>query len=459
MRVPLDRHAVRSLPDAASVERHDAAVFDLRARRDGAMAELPELEALRHHAASIKAHTLDHLERYLRLFERRALQAGAQVHWAAEARDHNRIVHELLARRGVSRVVKSKSMLTEDCGLNPYLEARGIDVVDSDLGERIVQLADERPSHLVVPAVHRRREEIGDLFHERMGIPAGESDPARLTEYARRDLRPRFLAAQAGLTGVNFAIAETGSLVLCTNEGNADLGMSLPPLHIACMGIEKIIPTLDDLAVFLRLLARSATGQPITAYTSLLTGPRPGAELHIVVVDDGRSRLLADSRHRGALACIRCGACLNTCPVYRHAGGHAWGRAVSGPIGSVLAPALGTDREARQLPLASTLCGSCTAVCPVRIDLHDQLLHWRSEVAPPSGLERLGLHLLAEVLRRPRLYRGLKTLACAAWPLLRRRWPGNPLGAWLRGRELPEWPRPSPQEPTSGPPRAPEPSP
>ncbi len=440
MSASLDARAARLLPDGEPLRRHDAAVFDLRRRRDQAVAALPDFEALRTHAQAIKAHTLDHLDTYLERFEAQAHSAGARVHWAEDGAAHNRIVHGLLAEREVVRVVKSKSMLTEECGLNPYLEARGVEVVDTDLGERIVQLGRELPSHIVVPAVHRSREQIGELFHAHMGTPSGESDPRRLTEFARRDLRPRFLSAQAGITGVNFAIAETGTIVICTNEGNADLGMSLPPLHIACMGIEKIIPTLGDLATFLRLLARSATGQPITAYTSLVTGPRRGGELHIVLVDNGRGRLLANADHRSALACIRCGACLNTCPVYRRAGGHAYAQAVAGPIGAVLAPALQPEIEARRLPLASTLCGSCSAVCPVRIDLHDQLLRWRRTQARPRGGERVLYRLAAAMLVRASLFRGVGWLVRFAWPLLARRWPGNPARAWLAGRELPEHP-------------------
>lgn len=435
---PIEIGARAALPDEERVERHDAAVYDLRARRDVAAAEVPDWEILREHAEKVKRHTLDHLATYLEAFEEAATKAGAVVHFAEDAAAFQETVGGLLKDRQVERVAKSKSMLTEECGLNEYLEAEGIRIVDTDLGERIVQLGNERPSHLIVPAVHRSREEIGELFHQRMGTPKGETDPERLTRAARRDLRGRFLSAQAGITGVNFAIAETGSVVVCTNEGNADLGMSLPPLHIACMGIEKVLPRLEDLPVFLRLLARSATGQPITAYTSVVTGPREGSELHIVLVDNGRSTLLANDRHRSALGCIRCGACLNTCPVYRRAGGHAYPGAVPGPIGSVLAPIRGG--EGNSLPHASSLCGSCTAVCPVRIDLHDQLLAWRREVSPPRGAEGVAARLAAFAFRHPRIYRLGGTLARLAWPVLGWRFPGNPLQGWLHGRALPPHP-------------------
>jgi L-lactate dehydrogenase complex protein LldF len=241
---------------------------------------------------------------------------------------------------------------------------------------------------------------------------------------------------------VNFAVAETGSIAICTNEGNADLGTSLPRLHIACLGIEKLVPTLADLAVFLRLLARSGTGQPLTAYTTLLTGPGPGQELHLVLVDNGRTRLLERDEHRATLGCIRCGACLNTCPVYRRAGGHAYGLAVPGPIGLVLAPALHGTPEAAGLAAASSLCGSCSHVCPVGIDLHDQLYAWRAE-APVSRRRALAFRLAAAVLARPRLYRWSGRLLRGAWPLLGRRWPGNPAGPWLASRALPVHPGPS----------------
>jgi L-lactate dehydrogenase complex protein LldF len=436
----LDARAGETLPDAASVARHDAAVWMLRAKRDAAVAQVPDFEALRTRAAAIKDHTLDHLDRHLERFEETARANGIVVHWAPDAAALHEIVEALLRERGVRRVVKSKSMLTEECGLNPFLEARGIEVVDTDLGERIVQLEGEPPSHIIVPAIHRTRAEVGALFHQHMGSPAGEDDPERLMAHARVDLRARFLAADAGITGVNFAVAETGSLVIVTNEGNADLGTALPPLHIACLGIEKLVPALDDVAVFLRLLARSATGQPLSVYTSFLSAPRDGGELHVVLVDNGRSALLASPSHRRALRCIRCGACLNTCPVYRRAGGHAYGVPVAGPIGSVLAPALTATADAKTLPFASSLCGSCTAVCPVRIDLHEQLLAWRRETnALPASL-RHGARVAAWVMARPRLYRAATRVLRRVWPLLGSRALGNPAAAWLAARELPAHP-------------------
>jgi L-lactate dehydrogenase complex protein LldF len=441
MSTSFDRRALATLPSRGELAQHDAAVFDLRRRRDAAAAEVPDWEALRERAAALKAHALDHLGELLVGFEAQARAAGAHVHWATDATALCRIVTELLAARGARRVVKSKSMLTEECGLNAHLEARGVEVVDSDLGERIVQLAKERPSHLIVPAIHKTRREIGALFHRHLGTPEGEDDPERLVRHARADLRRRFLAADAGISGANFAIAETGSLVLVTNEGNADLGTSLPALHIACLGIEKVIPALADLPVFLRLLARSATGQPISAYTTLLTGPREGGELHVVLVDNGRSALLAERTHRSALACIRCGACLNTCPVYRRAGGHAYGTVIPGPIGSVLAPTL--DAAGAELAHASSLCGSCTAVCPVKIDLHGQLLAWRGERRRPALAERMLTKGAALALRRPRLGGLARTALRTLWPILARRRARNPAAPWLAERELPPLPRQS----------------
>jgi len=440
MSAALDRRALELLPAGPRLVSHDAAVFALREKRDVAARAEPDFERLRDHAREAKAFALDHLDLNLERFEARATAAGACVHWAEDAPALNRIVHELLDARGARRVVKSKSMLTEECGLNPYLESRGVEVVDTDLGERIVQLGHEPPSHIIMPAIHRTREDIGALFARELDVPAGETDPARLTEAARRHLRGHFLGAEAAITGANFAVAESGTIVVVTNEGNADLGMSLPPLHIACLGIEKVIPGLADLAVLLRLLARSATGQPLSVYTSLVTGPRPGAELHVVLVDNGRTRLLADEHHRRALGCIRCGACLNTCPVYRRAGGHAYGFSIPGPIGAVLAPVLGGSAESRALPLASTLCGSCTAVCPVKIDLHEQLVSWRATDVPRGGFERAVARLSAGVLASPRLYRLAGRAARLLWPVLSRRWPGNPASPWLAARALPEHP-------------------
>ena len=434
--------AARFVADEGRAHWHDQALWWVRVRRDRAAAAVPEWEELRARAEAIKLHTLSRLADHLEAFERRATALGAIVHWARTADEHNRIVHGLLAERGVGHVVKSKSMLTEECQLNPYLRARGIEVVDTDLGERIVQLAGEAPSHIVLPAIHRRKEEIGTLFHQHLGTEAGAADPAYLTEAARRHLRAKLLAAQAGITGVNFAVDETGGLVVCTNEGNADLGTALPPLHVACMGLEKVVPRLADLGVFLRLLARSATGQPVTTYTTHFHGPRPGGELHVVIVDNGRTALLRSGPFGRSLACIRCGACMNTCPVFRRSGGHAYGWVVPGPIGSVLAPARDAAAHA-SLPFASSLCGSCTDVCPVRIDLHHQLLAWRRELAArglvPLG-KRLAMRGASLLLRSPTLYALAGTLTRWALRATPRAWLYPRINVWGRQRDLPEPP-------------------
>jgi L-lactate dehydrogenase complex protein LldF len=439
-------HPERAARFAADEDRahwHDGALWLVRQKRDHLAAALPEWEALRERAARIKAHTRARLADYLEQFEREATARGAQVHWARDAEEHNRIVHGILAARGITRLVKSKSMLTEECHLNGWLELQGIEVVDTDLGERIVQLAGEQPSHIVLPAIHKKKEEIGALFHRTLGTEAGATDPSYLAGAARRHLREKFLAAQAGLTGVNFAVAETGGVVVCTNEGNADMGTSFPPVHIACMGVEKVIPRLEDLGVFVRLLARSATGQPITTYTSHFHGPMAGGELHVVIVDNGRSRLLADEAFREALACIRCGACMNTCPVFRRSGGHSYGWTIPGPIGSVLAP--GRDPLAHaSLPFASSLCGSCDDVCPVKIPLHDQLLERRRWIVagrPPGSFgKRLAMRVAGLVLGSRVLYE----LAGRAGRFVLRRGPRRLLhgrwNAWARQRALPPAP-------------------
>jgi L-lactate dehydrogenase complex protein LldF len=434
--------AARFIADELRTDWHDGALWFVREKRDVAAAELPEWETLRTLASAIKEHTLSHLDDHLERFEASAVANGLHVHWARDADEHNRIVHGILAAAGVRRLVKSKSMLTEECGLNPYLESRGIDVVDTDLGERIVQLRGEAPSHIVLPAIHLRKEEVGETFHEHLGTPAGLADPTLLTAAAREHLRARFLTADAALTGVNFLVAETGGLVVCTNEGNADLGTALAPIHIASVGIEKVIPRAEDLGVFLRLLARSATGQAITVYTSHMHRPREGQQLHVVLVDNGRSRQLGREGFWSSLKCIRCGACMNTCPIYRRSGGHSYGSTVPGPIGSVLTPGLDLERYA-ELPFASTLCGSCTAVCPVKIDLDGQLFRWRQRVVEAgyvSGRKTLSMRAAALVLARPRLFRAAGALARAVLRVLPRPVARAVAGPWGKTRELPAAP-------------------
>ena len=424
--------------DAERTRWHDETLWFVRQKRDRAAQNLPEWETLRTWASQIKDHTLSRLDVYLSEFEQKALANGVKIHWAVDAADHNRIIHEIIRSNGISRMVKSKSMLTEECGLNEYLHEKGIEVIDTDLGERIVQLRHEPPSHIVLPAIHLKREDVSETFHEHLHTEKGNYDPQYLTEAARLHLRERFVAAELAITGVNFAIAETGGFVVCTNEGNADMGAHAARVHIACMGFEKIIPKVEHLGVFLRLLARSATGQPVTTYNSHFKQPLPGREMHIVIVDNGRSRQLGREDFRNSLKCIRCGACFNTCPVYRRSGGHSYHTAVSGPIGSILTPNLDMRKHA-DLPFASTLCGSCTNVCPVKIDIHDQLWKWRQVLAAEghvSASKRLSMKVAAFVLSRPGLYRtagriGRVVLKTVPW-LAENRW--NP---WSKARSLP----------------------
>jgi L-lactate dehydrogenase complex protein LldF len=393
--------------DEERVNWHDETLWWIRQKRDKSAHSIPEWEQLRETASQIKNNVLSDLSSYLVSFEEKALANGIIVHWAADAAEHNRIIHGILKENGIQQMVKSKSMLTEECHLNEYLEQQGLDVIDSDLGERIVQLAKEPPSHIVLPCIHKKKEEIGDLFHIHLGVPAGTSDPQVLTETARLHLRETFLTRRAALTGVNFAIAETGEFVVCTNEGNADMGAHLADVHIASMGIEKIIPERKHLGVFLRLLTRSATGQPITTYSSHFKKPREGQQMHIVIVDNGRTIQMGRADFRASLKCIRCGACMNTCPVYRRSGGHSYHNAISGPIGAILAPNLDMKKYA-DLPFASTLCGSCSNVCPVKIDIHQQLYKWRQVIVQEGyadNSKKLGMQLMTFTLSSPAVYR------------------------------------------------------
>ncbi|MEL7531115.1 MAG: LutB/LldF family L-lactate oxidation iron-sulfur protein [Bacteroidota bacterium] len=424
---------------------HDQALWFVRQKRDRQAVTVAEWEELRELGSQIKGHMLSNMDEYLLQFEANAQANGVIVHWAKDAAEHNKIVYDILQKHKVKRLVKSKSMLTEECHLNPFLERMGIEVVDTDLGERIVQLKDEPPSHIVMPAIHLKKEEIGELFHEKLGTEAGASDPQYLTEAARQHLRERFLQADAALTGVNFAIAETGGVVVCTNEGNADMGVHLPNLQIHCMGMEKLIPRFADLGVFTRLLARSGTGQPITTYTSHYHKPRPNCEMHIVILDNGRSNQLGRPDFRKSLQCIRCGACMNTCPVYRRSGGHSYGTTVPGPIGSILTPGIDLKKHA-SLPFASTLCGSCSDVCPVKIDIHTQLYKWRQIIAQEGHLprsKRWSMQMAAWVFARPKLYRWLGKRA--RWSL--RLFPSSlvygPWNTWGKSRDLPDAPKQS----------------
>lgn len=427
--------------DEKRVDWHDETLWFIRQKRDRLAHKLPEWEELREAASGIKNNVLSNLHDYLVQFETKASANGIIVHWAADAAEHNRIVHALLNQAGVTKMVKSKSMLTEECGLNEYLSAQGIEVVDSDLGELIVQLAEEQPSHIVLPCVHLKKEEIGEIFHKHLGTEKGVSDPQVLTEIARQYLRSIFLSRKVALTGVNFAIAETGEFVVCTNEGNADMGAHLADIHIASMGIEKILPLRKHLGIFLRLLTRSATGQPITTYSSHFSRPQPGKQLHIILVDNGRTVQLGRKDFRNSLKCIRCAACMNTCPVYRRSGGHSYHTAIAGPIGSILAPNLDMEKYA-DLPFASTLCGSCSNVCPVKIDIHEQLYKWRQVIVKKGyapAAKKAGMQAMTWTLSSPALYQ----IAGKAGRWIIKNFPAlisNKLNPWYKQREMPASP-------------------
>jgi L-lactate dehydrogenase complex protein LldF len=416
--------------------------------RARAIAELPNFEEIRAAAAAIRDRALANLDFYLEEFERNATARGAKVHWAADYAEANRIVCDIAREHGVAKAIKSKSMVSEECALNDALEAAGVEVVETDLGEYILQLAKEPPSHIVAPVVHKSKEAVSDLFADRHATPR-KTDITELTREAREILRPHFLSADMGISGANFYCAETGSTLIVTNEGNGRMVTTLPRVHVAITGIEKVVPTLEDLATLLRLLPRSATGQSITNYVSITTGARGADDLdgpehfHIVLVDGGRSRLLG-TELQPMLRCIRCGACMNHCPVYQSVGGHAYGWVYPGPMGSVLTPTYVGLENALDLPHAATLCNQCGVVCPVKIPLPDLLRTLREEQVE-RGLrplpERLALRGWAWLATRPALYAAAVRIGARVL-----KWMGGtdrlvhrlPLaGGWTDGRDMP----------------------
>ncbi len=437
--------ARRFLAAPAHLTFHDKRLWDLREKRDREARAIPQWEALREQASAIKEHALSNLAHYLEMFESHARARGIVVHWAEDAAAHNRIVSSLLRAAGATRLVKSKSMLTEECGLRDHLAREGVEVVETDLGERIQQLDGEDPSHVVVPAVHKLRSDVAAVFARTLGSDPANDDPAYLAERQRLSNRPLILDAAVGMTGANFLVAETGGVVVCTNEGNADLCMTVPRVHLVSAGIEKVIPRVADLGVFIRLLSRSALGSPITQYTTHVAGPRPGGEMHVVLVDNGRSARLASDEFWTSLKCIRCGACMNTCPVYRRSGGLSYGATYAGPIGLIVDPTIDRHRYSA-LPLASTLNGSCTAVCPVKIDIHGQILGWRRVMAATgetSAAKRAAMAAAASLLSRPAVWRTSVAAAHATLPHMPRFTVYNRLNVWGRGRELPAVPEQS----------------
>ena len=430
-------------------------------RRLAATKTVTDWEGLRTQARTIKDDVLLHLDQYLEEFVANAESRGAQFHWARDAAEANSIICNLAKERGARTIVKSKSMTTEETHLNVALEAANIQVVETDLGEYIIQLAEETPSHIIVPAIHKTKRQIAELFTEELGM-APTDDVDKLTRTAREQLRNRFAAADIGISGVNFGIAETGTIVILENEGNIRLTTSLPRVHIAVMGIEKILPRFADLDIFLKLLPRSGTGQRLTTYQSFITGTKTDKnaegpeELHVVMLDNGRSRMLAHPVTRQSLACIRCGACLNACPVYQQIGGHAYGSVYPGPIGAVITPQLMGLEKTQQLPYASSLCGACREVCPVKIDIPRLLLHLRSEIteksapnvtsANPRTGERLAFKVWQATMTRPwlyelsgklgRLFQGLVVKNGRIGVLKGPARLATPLTAWTSGRDL-----------------------
>ncbi|MCU1258943.1 MAG: iron-sulfur cluster binding protein [Bryobacterales bacterium] len=416
--------------------------------RKHAVAEerLPEYQELRSHANALKKHTIEHLDHYLEQLEANVQAHGGQVIWCRDAAEVSDFVLDLAKRRQARLIVKSKSMTTEEIDLNERLEHHGLEAVETDLGEYIIQLRGERPYHIVAPALHLTRYDVADIFQEKLGIP-NETVIEKQTMIARSVLREKFLAADIGITGANFLIADSGAVVLVENEGNARLTTTAPKIHIAVAGIEKIIPRAQDLGVFLKLLGRSATGQPLTVYTSFLSGARREGEIdgpdefYLVLLDNGRTKLLADPDKRESLYCIRCGACLNICPVYRKIGGHSFPWIYSGPIGAIITPQFLGIQHTPALPFASSLCGACAEVCPVKIDIPKVLLDLRAGVKEGPGkaksdwLERLGFHAFAWLMCHPKAYALMGRFSRLA-PLLNI----GPLRAWRSQRDLPAMP-------------------
>jgi len=434
-------------------EAYRSSTLRLFTHRLNSIGEVPGFERLRDMAREVKRHTIENLDYYLAQFADGVERNGGKVHWASTADQVCRVVAGIVRQSAAREVVKAKTMVGEEVELNHALEAEGIRAVETDMGEFIIQLAGERPAHIVAPAIHKTRQDVSDLFVEHLQAERTVV-PEELTAIARRALREMFQKAGVGVSGANFAVAETGTVVTVENEGNIRMCTTAPRVHIALVGIEKLIPRLADLGIFLRLLGRSGTGQKLTTYTSLLTGPRREGEdgpeeMHVVLVDNGRTKSLADPKMREMLYCIRCGACLNACPVYRKIGGHAYGWIYSGPIGALVTPELIGIGQARELPFASSLCGACREVCPVRINIPDLLLHLRSEAQqhapkPAESLlsERLMFQLWAWAMRHPFAYAlgsrlarwGQVLFARQGWI---RRIPAYPFSEWTRERDFP----------------------
>jgi len=439
---PVDqaKSAEAFLADTIHEDRLDKLLWMMRMRRDAAARLVPEWEELRTLASEIKEHTLTNLAKYLEQFEANAQANGVIVHWARDAHEHNQIVYDILAENQIETLIKSKSMVTEECELRPFLERRNIRVTETDLGERIQQLDGQPPGHIVGPSIHKTSKDVAVLFSQKYGSDSNNEDPAYLAGVMRDNTRPDILNATAGMTGANFVVAETGAVVVATNEGNADLSAHTPKLHICSVGIEKIIPTTESLAIFIRLLTRSATGEAITQYTSSFRGPRADATMHVILLDNGRAERLGMERFWHSLKCIRCAACMNTCPVYRRSGGLSYGATYMGPIGIIVMPTFDV-RKYSELPFASTLNGSCSNVCPVKIDIHEQIYGWR-EVMEEKGqiqtVKKQAMRVADKVLSNPTLYQISTTAVATALDVLPHFAIYNRLNAWGKHRDVPE---------------------
>ncbi|HEX4311161.1 MAG TPA: LutB/LldF family L-lactate oxidation iron-sulfur protein [Acidobacteriaceae bacterium] len=420
-------------------------------KRGIVVGETPDWQQLRTAGSAIKAHTLRYLNEYLVQFEKACTAAGGHVHWASDADEANRIIVGLVQQYGGNEVIKIKTMTSEEIGLNEALEREGIRAHETDLAEVIVQLGGDKSSHIVAPAIHKNRSQVRQIFRERMNLPDLTDDPEELTAAARRYLREKFLRVPIGICGANFLVANNGSVCIVESEGNGRMCLTLPKVLISIAGIEKTIPRFEDLEVFLQLLPRSATGERMNPYNSVWTGVREGdgpQHFHVVLLDNGRTGILADAEARQTLQCIRCGACLNTCPVYRQTGGHAYGSSYSGPIGAIVTPQLLQMREAQSLPYASSLCGACYEVCPVKINIPEVLIHLRGRVVreKKSALdpEALAMKTAAMIFTSRRRFEAAQRLGrIGQWPLVSHGWfrnlPGM-LGNWTRVRDLRELP-------------------
>lgn len=451
--IPASKEAIQNVQLQAALKKAGGG-FD--GARLGAIKELGSetWEELREKARLIKAHTLENLDYYLELLYNNVTANGGHVHFAADAKEANEIIAELARSHGVKIATKSKSMVSEETGLNHSLEAIGVEPVETDLGEYIIQLSGETPFHIVAPAIHKSKEDVSELFAEKLHGPK-VVEIEEMAEAAREALREKLLQADMGISGANFLVAETGTLVIITNEGNGRFCTSAPRIHVALTGMEKLIPSLEDLSTFLRLLPRAATGQRLTSYVSMVSGPRSPdeedgpEEFHLVIVNNGRSQMLEDSELRQALSCIRCGACLNICPVYGKVGGHAYGWVYPGPIGAIVSPMLVGLKEAKDLPFASSLCGACREVCPVKINLPHMLLTLRSRLMEgekktqrkSTFTDKLMGHGYYLIMSTPAMLSLAHRLGrLAQVPLVRKGWikklPFSPLAKWTRRRDM-----------------------